>query len=123
MKKDKNKEKTDKIDAGNVVEKIFDDVMNDYSNCPDEFSDTETESDNLKSINPMINLEVSFSLDPTGASKDITEQISIPKGTCLFCCCDRRYNKNSLLDEVKKALKNKGYEFDYNFALLKVYVV
>lgn len=68
----------------------------------------------------MIHLEVVFSSDSTGSSKDITEEVYIPTGICLYDLHDKN---NRLSDEVKKALHYKGYEFPHFFELLKIYVL
>lgn len=68
-------------------------------------------------------LRVAFNDDPTGMSKDITEEIVIPKDVCLFCLHDSRQNINRLAKEVKTALEYKGYDFTEAFHLLKVYSV
>lgn len=68
-------------------------------------------------------LQVTFGIDPTGMSKDITEEIIIPKDVCLFCCHDSRLKIQRLQKEVMKALEYKGYDFEYGFFLLKVYTL
>lgn len=65
-------------------------------------------------------LKVVFSIDPTGSDWDITEEIVIPKETCLYCLHDK---ENRLVKEVMKALEYKGYEFEFYFELMKVYVI
>lgn len=68
-------------------------------------------------------LKVVFGIDPTGFAKDITEEITIPKDVCLFCCHDYRQQIQRLHDEVRKALEYKGYDLDWHFSLLKVYTL
>lgn len=73
----------------------------------------------------MTKLKVVFRTDPTGFSKDITEEVFIPSEVCLFCCHDSRLKISRLYDEVKKALEYKGYDLSSEYAhfeLLKVYV-
>ena len=66
----------------------------------------------------MTRLEVIFSIDATGFSKDITEQVNISDDVCLYCLHDK---ENRLRNEVKKALENKGYDLRYYFQLMKVF--
>ena len=66
-------------------------------------------------------LKVVFTNDPTGMSKDITEEIIIPSEICLFCSHDSRLNIRRLETEVKVALEYKGYVFGISFHLFKVY--
>ena len=68
-------------------------------------------------------LKVIFNNDPTGMSRDFTEEIAIPKDVCLFCLHDYKHNMNRLAKEVKTALEYKGYGFTEAFHLLKVYSV
>jgi hypothetical protein len=68
----------------------------------------------------MTNLKVTFSIDATGFAQDITEQINIPNDVCLYCLHDK---DNRLHNEVKKALEYKGYDLEYFFQLMKVYVL
>jgi hypothetical protein len=68
-------------------------------------------------------LKVAFGVDPTGFDKDITEVIDLPSDLCLFCSHDSRLNIQRLHKEVKNALELKGWDLDYYFTLLKVYVV
>ena len=68
----------------------------------------------------MTNLKVTFSIDATGFTQDITEEINIPSDVCLYCLHDKA---NRLRNEVMKALEYKGYEVRYFFQLMKVYVI
>lgn len=68
----------------------------------------------------MITLKAVFSIDPTGISKDITEEINIPKDVCLYCLSDK---DNRFYQEVKKAIEYKGYDLSCFFQLMKVYAV
>lgn len=68
----------------------------------------------------MTNLKVTFSIDATGFDQDITEEIIIPNGVCLYCLHDK---DNRLHQEIMKALEYKGYELRYFFQLMKVYVI
>lgn len=68
----------------------------------------------------MSKLKVVFSIDPTGFAQDITEEISIPNDTCLYCLHDK---DNRFYNEVVKAIDNKGYDLRYFFQLMKVYYI
>lgn len=67
-----------------------------------------------------MNLKVVFSIDATGFEKDITEDITIPSGYCVYCLHDKH---NRLNQEIKKALERKGYDLRYYFQLMKAYIV
>jgi len=66
-----------------------------------------------------MNLEITFSIDPTGFAQDIKETIVFPKNLCLYCLHDR---SNRFIDEVKKCLVNKGYDLRWYFQIMKIYV-
>jgi hypothetical protein len=66
----------------------------------------------------MTKLKVVFSVDSTGFDKDITEEITIPNGVCLYCLHDK---DNRLVNEVKTALEDMGYDITLFFQLMKVY--
>ena len=67
-----------------------------------------------------MNIKVIYSTDPSGYAPDITEEISLPDNTCLFCLHDKR---NRLLDVVVEELKNKGCNIGWYFQPLKIYVI
>lgn len=66
----------------------------------------------------MANFKISFSIDPTGFDKDITEVIAINPETCLYCLHDK---KNRFIKEVKNSLELKGYDLGYFFQIMKIY--
>lgn len=67
-----------------------------------------------------MNLEITFSIDPTGFAQDITETIEFPKELCLYCLHDK---SNRFIDECKKILQeNLGYDLTYYFEIMKIYV-
>jgi hypothetical protein len=74
-----------------------------------------------KKIEIMTKLKVVFNNDPTGMSKDITEEIKIPSNTCLYCNCEK---ESSLYKEIYTALLLKRPDLNLQFGrfyLLKVY--
>ena len=73
-----------------------------------------------KKLKLMINLKVTFSIDPTGFGKDITEVITISTETCLCCLHDK---DNRFIREVKKAIGTKGYDISNFCQIMKIYTL
>ena len=65
-------------------------------------------------------LKVIFSIDPTGIADDIEAVVNITSNNCLYCLHDK---ENRLLEEVKLALDDLGYQTDYYFEVMKIYAV
>ena len=68
----------------------------------------------------MTKLKVTFSIDPTGFDKDITEVITIGSETCLCCLHDK---DDRFIREVKKAIESKGYDISYYCRIMKIYTL
>jgi hypothetical protein len=64
-------------------------------------------------------LKVTFSIDPTGLATDITDTISIPSNTCLYCLHDRELFERVVID----CLKQKGYNVEYYIGIMKIYSI
>lgn len=66
-------------------------------------------------------LQITFSTDPTGLAKDVTETITIIPNVCLYCLHDK--NINRFEENIKILLKEKGYKVEYYFQIMKVYSI
>ena len=65
-------------------------------------------------------LKVIFSLDPTGMTDDSVEIVEITLNNCLYCLHDK---ENRLVEEVKLALDDLGYNVDYYCEIMKIYAI